>query len=313
MSQESKVILFPIWNLSMNILLWIKILLIKRRMENSGKVRLLKHCLLASPEQYLNFFCFKRLKLLIVCAKNPYTLFFHSYGFVFFFPYISINAVNIYIYMYLYIYSYIYIRKTMLNYINLLLRRGLQVFTTESLCVEYIGIYYIYIYRYIVYIRCDILCANSFSIHMDNIGWTLTHWGRVTHICVIKQTIIGSDNGLSPGRRQAIIWTNDGILLIGALGAKFNEILVGIHTFSFKEMHLKMSSGKWWPFCLGLNGLTSTIILRIYIAICIIHWQHCQLQYPSLMSLLRDTRHSAYRMCLALTNTNVWCNECRQL
>ena len=31
--------------------------------------------------------------------------------------------------------------------------------------------------------------------------------------------IIGSDNGLSPVRRQAIIWTNAGILLIGPLGA----------------------------------------------------------------------------------------------
>ena len=40
-------------------------------------------------------------------------------------------------------------------------------------------------------------------------------WGRVTHICVGKLTIIVSDNGLSPGRRQAIIWTNAGILLIG--------------------------------------------------------------------------------------------------
>ena len=38
----------------------------------------------------------------------------------------------------------------------------------------------------------------------------LTHWGRVTHICVGNPTIIGSDDGLSPGRRQAIIWTNDG-------------------------------------------------------------------------------------------------------
>ena len=46
----------------------------------------------------------------------------------------------------------------------------------------------------------------------------LTHWGRVTHICVSKQTSIGSDNGLSPGRRQAIIWANAGILLIGPLG-----------------------------------------------------------------------------------------------
>ena len=43
----------------------------------------------------------------------------------------------------------------------------------------------------------------------------LTHWGRMTQICVGKLSIIGSDNGLSPGRRQAIIWTNAGILLIG--------------------------------------------------------------------------------------------------
>ena len=42
----------------------------------------------------------------------------------------------------------------------------------------------------------------------------LTHWGRVTHICVSNLAIIGSDNGLSPGRRQAIIWPNAGILLI---------------------------------------------------------------------------------------------------
>ena len=45
-----------------------------------------------------------------------------------------------------------------------------------------------------------------------------THWGRETHICVDKVTIIGSDNGLSPERRQAIVWTNAGILLIGPLG-----------------------------------------------------------------------------------------------
>ena len=53
---------------------------------------------------------------------------------------------------------------------------------------------------------------------------TLTHWGRVTHICVGNLTTIGSDIGLSPGRRQAIIWTNTGILLIGPLGTNFSEI-----------------------------------------------------------------------------------------
>ena len=83
----------------------------------------------------------------------------------------------------------------------------------------------------------------------------LTHWGRVTHICVSKLTIIGSDNGLSPGRGQAIIWTNAGILLIGPLGTNFSEILIGIQTFSFKKMHLKMSSAKWRPFSLGLDVL----------------------------------------------------------
>ena len=76
----------------------------------------------------------------------------------------------------------------------------------------------------------------------------LTHWGRVTHICISKLTIIGSDHGLSPGWRQAMIWTNAEILLIGLLGTKFSEILIEIHTFSFKKMHLKMSSGKWRPF-----------------------------------------------------------------
>ena len=78
----------------------------------------------------------------------------------------------------------------------------------------------------------------------------------MTHICVDKLTIIGSDNGLSPERHQAIIWTNAGILLIGPLGTNFSEILIEILTFWFKKMRLKVSSAKWRPFCLGLNVLT---------------------------------------------------------
>ena len=67
------------------------------------------------------------------------------------------------------------------------------------------------------------------------LGIVLTHWGRVTHICVSKLTNIGSDNGLSPGRRQAIIWTNTAILVIGPLGTNFSELLAGIQAFSFKK------------------------------------------------------------------------------
>ena len=87
-------------------------------------------------------------------------------------------------------------------------------------------------------------------------GHLLTHWGRVTQIFVRKLTTNGSDNDLAPGRRQAIIWTNAIVLSIGSLGTNFNEISIKIHRSSFKKMHLKMSSGKWRPFCLGLNVLT---------------------------------------------------------
>ena len=89
----------------------------------------------------------------------------------------------------------------------------------------------------------------------NGIRAALIHWGRVTHLCVDKLTIIGSDNGLSPGQRQAITWPNAGILLIGHFGTNVSEILSGIQTFSFTKMHLKMSSAKWRPFCLGLNVL----------------------------------------------------------
>ena len=69
------------------------------------------------------------------------------------------------------------------------------------------------------------------------------------HICVINPTIFGSDNGLSPGQRQAIFWTNTGILSIWPLGTNFSEMLIKIYTFSFMKMHMKMSSAKRRPFC----------------------------------------------------------------
>ena len=94
-------------------------------------------------------------------------------------------------------------------------------------------------------LKIIINCRECREEHVHQNPWyfllkyILTHWGRVMHICVGKLAIIGSDNGLSPGRRQAIIWTNAGILLIESLG--------------IKKMHLKMSSEKWWSFCLSLN------------------------------------------------------------
>ena len=77
----------------------------------------------------------------------------------------------------------------------------------------------------------------------------------------MRQLTIGSDNGLSPGRRQAIIWINDGILLIRPIGTNFSEILMGNQTFSFMKMHLKMSSARWRPFYLGLSVLIGVLYL----------------------------------------------------
>ena len=110
--------------------------------------------------------------------------------------------------------------------------------------------------------RDECLCTNdsqSMSLRgysADTLTFALTHWGRVTHICVSEPTSISSDNGLAPGRRQAIIWTNAGILLTGPLGTNMSEIVTEIQTFSLRKMRLKMSSAKRQPFCLGLNVLT---------------------------------------------------------
>ena len=104
--------------------------------------------------------------------------------------------------------------------------------------------------------------THRYGIYYEILGYTmkycdisylpstnLIYWGWVTHICLGKIIIIGSDNGLSPGRRQAIIWTNAAIFLIGLLGTNFSEIL--------KKIRLKMSSAKCQPFCFGLTVLIS--------------------------------------------------------
>ena len=89
----------------------------------------------------------------------------------------------------------------------------------------------------------------SYCVYCDVLGSEiirsqLTHWGRVTHTCVRKLTTIVSDNGLSPGRRQAIIWTSAVKLLIKPLGTNFSENLIEIQTYSLNKIRLKTSSSE---------------------------------------------------------------------
>ena len=72
---------------------------------------------------------------------------------------------------------------------------------------------------YVAYIIACTVTLLRWEMHtFMNALWlteiSLTRWSRVTHICVSKITIIGSDIGWSPSRRHRIIWTNAKILLI---------------------------------------------------------------------------------------------------
>ena len=81
-----------------------------------------------------------------------------------------------------------------------------------------------------------------------------SNWCRVYEHCFIQligtdwrihvsKLITGSDNGSSPGRRQAIIWTNVEYFS-WTLRNKMQWNLIEIPTFSFTKMHLKISSGR---------------------------------------------------------------------
>ena len=132
----------------------------------------------------------------------------------------------------------------------------------------------------------------------------LNHWGRVMYICVGKLTIIASDNDLSPGRRQAIIWTNTGILLIGPLGTNFNEILIEIQTFSLMKIRLKMLSAKCCPFRLGLNVLiliqenafANVISVSLSMMIPALWCDHLQMAYVS-CSVCCPCEHWTGKLC----------------
>ena len=83
----------------------------------------------------------------------------------------------------------------------------------------------------------------------------------MTHIFVSKLIIIVSNNGLSPCQRQAIIWTHTEILFIRSQETNFNEMLSEIDIFSFKKVHVKMSSAKWRQFSVLISSFPSKILL----------------------------------------------------
>ena len=159
------------------------------------------------------------------------------------------------------------------------------------------------------------------------IWWpNLTHWGRVTHICVSKLTIIGSDNGLSPGWGQAIIWSNAGILLIEPIGTKFCEILIKIHTFSFKKMPLKchlwngghfvwasmcywciFDTQPWWvSIAAWIEFMSDILCLTFYFQIHHLLWKCLNLWITFIGNLFTDEE---FQITICLDNNGIMPNR----
>ena len=81
------------------------------------------------------------------------------------------------------------------------------------------------------------------------IGW------YSTHLPLVNQVSIGSDSGLSPIRRQAIILTNTELLSTGPIGTNCIDIFNTNTKLPFTKMHMKMSSDKWRTFYPGGDEL----------------------------------------------------------
>ena len=114
------------------------------------------------------------------------------------------------------------------------------------------------------------------------------------------------------------MWTNSGIFLIGPLGTNFSEILIEIDIFSFKKMDLKMSSGKWHPFCLGLNvSVTSystlCLLMTIYPHDDVIKWKHFPRNWPFVREIHRSPvnfpHKGQWRGALMFSLIYAWIND----
>ena len=134
-------------------------------------------------------------------------------------------------------------------------------------------------------------------------------------------------------RHQAITWTNADFLPFRPPGTYFSEISFKILTFSFKKMHLKMSSAKWRPFCSGFivlsmsrhapksidkavntsqAALSGTIFCGACAKVWPYHWYHISLplwKWHSWHQLWHNYWHQCWRLREVLLSKNKTVNR----
>ena len=124
----------------------------------------------------------------------------------------------------------------------------------------------------------------------------------MTHIYIGNIDIIGSDNGLSTGRCQAIIWINPGMLLIGPLGTNFSEIL--IESCTIQENAFKNIAWKRRPFCLDLSVLSGIDELQLMQEVMINHLK-CYTEFlQSRIDIIQKIQPNSckFHMCILVQN-----------
>ena len=131
------------------------------------------------------------------------------------------------------------------SYIHFLLCRMIWLFYT----------YYLGLLHWLWGNDLEAIMANM--IFHVSVTWPLTHWGRMTHICVSKLTITGSDNGLSSGRHQAIIWDIVNWNVVNKLqwNLKRNSYIF-IQENAFENVVCEMAAILSRPQCVKVCGLS---------------------------------------------------------
>ena len=96
-------------------------------------------------------------------------------------------------------------------------------------------------YKHFFSHNTPIKILSMIDCHICCLANGLTHWRWMMPICIGKLIIIGSDNGLSLGKATSH-YLNQRWLIVN--WTNFSEIRNEILTFSFKQLHLKLSSAK---------------------------------------------------------------------
>ena len=140
-------------------------------------------------------------------------------------------------------------------------------------------------------------CNTPLLMHWSYCRLAQSHWyinslrlSRETHICGSDQTIIGSNNALSPGRRQAIIWTDTEI---GSLGIHFSAFLGEIQIFHSSKCIWMCRRRNRSHFCLGLNVLNHNTPYPQFTVSCVLLW----LSFIRVFRVLFTATGSSVRLC----------------